>query len=104
MLDKTPLRVEVATPAPGTVRLSLTGDLAFDTAAKLSGLVFEPGYRRLDLDLAGISFIDSSGLAALVRLHQQAESEGAALRLVAVSPHLRRLLKVTALDQLFRLP
>ncbi|MFI6503133.1 STAS domain-containing protein [Nonomuraea typhae] len=104
MLDKTPLSVEVATPSPGTVRLSLTGDLAFESAGKLAALSFTSGYRRLDLDLAGLSFIDSSGLAALVRLHQRAESDGAALRLVAVSPHLRRLLKVTALDRLFRLP
>ncbi|MER6945104.1 STAS domain-containing protein [Nonomuraea sp. NPDC000554] len=104
MLDKTPLHVEVATPDATTIRLALSGDLDFGSAAQLSALTFAPGYRRLDLDLSGLAFIDSSGLAALVRLHREAAGADADLHVVALTPYLRNLMRMTALDRLFSLP
>jgi len=39
-----------------------------------------------------------------VRFRQRAEASGAALRVVAVTPYLRSLMRMTALDRLFDLP
>ena len=88
MLDKTPLRIDVATLDGMTIRLALSGDLDFDTAA----------------DLSGLAFIDSSGLAALVRLQRQVEGADAVLRVVALTPYLHNLMRMTGLDKLFSLP
>ncbi|MBN6055723.1 STAS domain-containing protein, partial [Nonomuraea sp. RK-328] len=104
VLDKNPLRVEVATPDPMTVRLALSGDLDYGTVSELAALPLDHGVRRLDVDLSGLSFIDSSGLAALIRLYHQAERADAVLRVVAVTPYLRNVLRMTALDRLFSLP
>jgi anti-sigma B factor antagonist len=104
VLDKTPLRIDVATPDATTIRLALSGDLDFDTAADLTGLTLDAGYRRLDVDLSELAFIDSSGLAALVRLQRQVEGADAVLRVVALTPYLRNLMRMTGLDKLFSLP
>ncbi|MEV0594923.1 STAS domain-containing protein [Nonomuraea cavernae] len=104
MPDERPLHIEIATPDPTTVRAVLKGDLAYDTVAQLAALAPATGYRLLELDLSELSFVDSSGLAALIRLHQQAELADAALRVVALTPHLRGMLRITALDRLLALP
>ncbi|MEV0146938.1 MULTISPECIES: STAS domain-containing protein [unclassified Nonomuraea] len=104
MLDKKPLRIEVATPDPMTVRLALSGDLDYGTVSELAALPLDDGFRRLEVDLSGLSFIDSSGLAALIRLYHQAERADAVLRVVAVTPYLRNVLRMTALDRILRLP
>ncbi|WP_049563343.1 STAS domain-containing protein [Nonomuraea sp. SBT364] len=103
MPGKTPLTVDVVSRDATTTRVALSGDLDYDSAPELAELS-DGDWRRLDLDLSGVTFVDSSGLAALVRLWQRAGDAGAELRLVAVTPYLRGLLRMTALDRLFGLP
>lgn len=104
MLDRTPLRIEVLTADATTVQVALSGDLDYVTVAQLSALTLAPGYRSLDMDLSGLLFIDSSGLAALIRLANAANAEKASFRVTALTPYLRNLLRMTALDQLFNVP
>ena len=54
-------------------------------------------------DLAGLTFLDSSGLGALYRTRQAAGEQGVALRLQEVPAHVMRVLDVTAMAQLFDL-
>jgi anti-sigma B factor antagonist len=49
------------------------------------------------IDLAGVTFIDSSALAVLVAAHQARGSDGLVLR--QPSDAVRRLLEVSGLDQ-----
>ncbi|WP_336206437.1 STAS domain-containing protein [Nonomuraea sp. LPB2021202275-12-8] len=104
VLDKTPLRIEIISPDATTIRLALTGDLDFDTAGELASILPADGCDRVDIDLSGLAFIDSSGLAALVRLHQALAGSGTTLHVVALTPYLRSLMRMTALDRLFSLP
>jgi anti-sigma B factor antagonist len=107
MFDKTPFRTEVRVTAPDTTLLVLSGDLDYDTAPELSGVAREllPGQvRNLDLDLSGLQFIDSSGVAALISVYNRAAEHDITMRVVALTPYLRHLLRVTALDRIFRLP
>ncbi len=55
----------------------------------------------LELDLQGVSFIDSSGLGALVRVRQEAAIRGKTLSLVNVSSATHRLLQITGLHEAF---
>ncbi|MEV0587227.1 STAS domain-containing protein [Nonomuraea sp. NPDC050310] len=98
------LRIEVGNPDTTTVRLALSGDLDFTSVSELSDLTLADGLHRLDVDLSGLDFIDSSGLAALIRLYHQAEEAHAVFQVTALTPYLRHLLHTTALDRLFRLP
>jgi anti-sigma B factor antagonist len=104
VLEKSPLQIEIDAPSTTAIRVALHGDLDFHTAGELTALDLPEGAEQVELDLAGVDFIDSSGLAALVRFRQRAEASGAALRVVAVTPYLRSLMRMTALDRLFDLP
>lgn len=55
----------------------------------------------LDLDLQGVSFIDSSGLAGLVLIRKQAALSGKSLWLANVGPTTLRLLEITGLRDSF---
>ncbi|MEV8637123.1 STAS domain-containing protein [Streptosporangium sp. NPDC051023] len=107
MLEKTPFRTEARNTASDTVLLVLTGDLDYDTAAELftqaQGL-FPGDVRHLHLDLSGLNFVDSSGVAALINVYNAAHEHGAVMRIVALTSYLRHLFRVTALDQVFDLP
>jgi anti-sigma B factor antagonist len=53
------------------------------------------------LQLAGVDFVDSSGLGALVRMVSTARVKGGALKLCALQPHVRKTLETTNLLSLF---
>jgi anti-sigma B factor antagonist len=62
-------------------------------------LLMEQGKKRIVLNLAGVDFIDSSGLGELVRTHATVRSHGGQLRLLNPSKHVHDLLKMTKLDR-----
>ncbi|MFG2437202.1 STAS domain-containing protein [Streptomyces sp. NPDC048508] len=53
------------------------------------------------IDCAALTFCDSTGLSALVLLHQGLAAQERALRLAAVPDGLAQVFSVTGLDQLF---
>jgi anti-anti-sigma factor len=56
---------------------------------------------HVTIDLGAVTFIDSSGLAALARAHNDAEARGIRLILESVPDQARRVLDLTDLAQLF---
>lgn len=48
--------------------------------------------KTIHLDFSELGFIDSTGVGALVRLHQELQREGRELHLHGVSPEIRELL------------
>ncbi len=63
-------------------------------------LLLEPRTQVLRLDLAAVSYLDSSALGMLLQLHELARSRGAGLVLQHPSEPDQRLLQVTNLDRL----
>jgi anti-sigma B factor antagonist len=59
------------------------------------------GKKRLVLDLRNVTFIDSSGLGALVAAHSSAKSCGASLRLCNLGLRFNELLQITKLYTVF---
>jgi len=57
----------------------------------------------LRLDLAGVTFLDSSALGALLQLREQAEELGRRLELHNPSALVLKSLRATSLDRLFSL-
>ena len=55
------------------------------------------------LDLSGVTFVDSTGLALLLTADQAARRSGARLRLACPAPQLRRMLDTTNLTRRFAL-
>ncbi|MBA3918054.1 MAG: anti-sigma factor antagonist [Gemmatimonas sp.] len=63
----------------------------------------EQGARTVVVDFTDASYIDSSGLGALVSLSRRLRDAGGDLRLVGLSDELRTLFELTRLDALFPL-
>jgi anti-sigma B factor antagonist len=76
--------------------LLLTGEIDSYTAPELSErLAGEPPVEVLDL--AGVTFIDSSGLRVIVEAHQRRTAAGSRLVLRAPSAAVQRLLEISGL-------
>ncbi|MFF1280424.1 STAS domain-containing protein [Streptomyces sp. NPDC058299] len=100
-----PLRITVRDAATGPV-LEISGDLDYGSATELRELLPTlalPAGRRLVLDLAGMTFCDSSGITALIAAHHHALAAGADMALAAVPVHTLRILRIVGLDQVFPL-
>jgi anti-sigma B factor antagonist len=65
----------------------------------LTTLGLEPP-RPVVLDMTAVTFIDSTGLGALIEAHRQATAAGRHLRVVAPHRAVRRILQLTRLDAL----
>jgi anti-anti-sigma factor len=90
---------------PGdSVRVQLRGEIDLQSerpfVEKVETLADSDGSSTILLDLAAVDFIDSSGVRALVRLLLQ---HGDRLRLVALSPPVRRVLDIAGLTASFGL-
>lgn len=53
------------------------------------------------LDLAGVSYMDSSGIASLVKMLSRVRATGATMHLVGASARIRSLFEITRLDNVF---
>lgn len=57
----------------------------------------------LEIDLGGVTFIDSTGLGSLVRIRELADEHGTTYGLRHATEQVRKLLSITGLDQGFDL-
>jgi anti-anti-sigma factor len=87
----------------GVCVLSVTGEFDLAVVAEFlqRALACLGRTEALELDLQGVSFIDSSGLGALLRVRKEAADAGKTLSLVNVSPATHRLLDITGLHDAF---
>ena len=56
---------------------------------------------RIVIDMAGVDFMDSSGIASLVKMLSRAKAVGASMHLAAMSDRVRSLFEITRLDNVF---
>ncbi len=100
------LGVQLRRPEGDVALLVLHGEIDALTAPQLASglraLLAEP-VDRLVIDLSGVSFLASNGLAELIRTAQVAEQRGRRLRLVVTTRAVRRPLQITGSAQLFDL-
>jgi anti-anti-sigma factor len=101
--DQPPSPLSITADHDGsTVVLHLQGELDLATADQLRRrirtVLAEHDPHRLLLDLADLTFADSSGLAVLVWAHKQLASRDRQLRLRHPPRQISRLLYITGLD------
>ena len=87
----------------GAVVASLSGDVDLESSPRarelLLGLV--RGGRKVLVDLSGVGYIDSSGVASLIEAFQLARRGGTGFALVAPTPSALRVLELARLDRVF---
>lgn len=82
----------------GDITLSEGGDVLLKD--KIQSLL-QQGYRRIVIDLGGVSYVDSGGLGQLVQVFATTARHGGTLKLLNVAKRLRDLLVVTRLLTVF---
>ena len=81
----------------GEVDMTAAGDL---TAAGAAGLA-APACTRLDVDLSGVTFLDSSGIGALVAIRTEARNAGKRMQVVDAPERVRQVIDVCGLTAEF---
>jgi anti-sigma B factor antagonist len=80
-------------------RLTLGAETA-ELRSKLNELV-EAGHRKIVLTLREVTYVDSSGLAALIACYTTVRKHGGDLKLAHLTTRIRDLLQITRLSTVF---
>ncbi|MGI8686123.1 MAG: STAS domain-containing protein [Acidimicrobiales bacterium] len=91
-------------PDESTAAVSPTGDLDVSTSPRLLACIDEllaEGRSRITLDMRAVTFIDSSGLGALVKAHKRA-APSAQLTVVQPMPHVHRAMEISGILKVIR--
>jgi len=98
-------RVSVSRFGSDSFVVAAGGELDLFTSERLReklAEVLELGGQRILVDLTGVSFMDSSGLAVLVGVAKALRASGGQMVLVADDPRVTRVIEITGLTQVFR--
>ena len=91
----------VLTDVDGVARYTLRGDVDQSNADRLLGRligVLEEGRPFLELDLADVSFMDSSGVRALILVNRAAQARGGAFSVLRPSPPVVRIVQLAGVE------
>jgi len=93
--------IEAVASTPGIVVLRVSGRLDARSAPVLTARCVEVRnqHRHLVLSLAGVSFIASSGIGALLALVEEFRQSESRVRLAAISPAVESVVRLLNLDQ-----
>jgi anti-sigma B factor antagonist len=95
--DEASFRCEVL-PERDAVRVRATGSLDMASAPVLEQQLEElrqAGFRRLIVDLGGLSFMDSTGLKLALRWHDAARQDGFEIGFKPGPPEVQRVFELT---------
>jgi anti-anti-sigma factor len=94
--------VETRADDPGVLLVAGELDIAtVDELATQAQAALDSVTSVLVIDFGGVTFVDSTGLGALVRIRNEAERHGKRVDLVGVRREVRRVLELTGLSELF---
>ena len=103
-LDYQPFRCDVV-PERDAVRVKPVGELDIATSGEVAARLDElreAGFRRLVLDLSALTFIDSSGIQAIMQARRAADRDHVPLVVVPGPPAVQRVFTLTGVaDHVF---
>jgi anti-anti-sigma factor len=105
--DELPFSVTTEPARAGVVAVVLGGEVDTATAPEvehaLIGAIRRNDAMVLIVDMTAVTFIDSSGLGALVRAFERNRQAGRGrVAIVSQDPHLTKLLEITGLERVLR--
>jgi len=86
---------------PEEVRIRMRGDLdgrAEDALAVAYLEVVSSGSKRVTLDFGDVGYINSTGIALVVRLLADARRDGRSVRAIGLTAHYREIFRITRLS------
>jgi anti-sigma B factor antagonist len=97
------MTVASITEQSGRIVVALSGEIDMEEAPKVRRALLDSMKQKRDIlvDLAQVTYIDSSGIASLIEGLQAARKQKNDLALVSVSQRARRVLELARLDKVF---
>ena len=87
---------------PYSATVAARGELDLAAAEPLRRLLEQQrraGHRHVRVDTSDVTFVDTTALGVLADVHQQFLARHGTLTLTGAGPRVRRLLRITGLDQ-----
>ena len=84
----------------------IEGEIEFATAPRLRATLLDlaqDGAAPVVVDLAQVTFLDSAGISLLIQAKKRLASGDSDLVLRAPQPHIRRVLEISGVTELFRI-
>ncbi len=103
MTDRT-LTVTRRTDPAGATVLSVAGELDHHTSPRLARALEDTPFGPAEpvvIDLADLTFCDSTGITVLVTAYRRSHATGARLFFAGTSPDLMRVFHIVGLDKIF---
>lgn len=94
----------VTTPAPGV--LALDGEIDLHESPEIKEKMqplLSAQLPKVVVDLGGVSYIDSSGLALFIEAMQRVQAYGGKFALCSLRPSVRSIFEIARLDQVFKI-
>jgi anti-anti-sigma factor len=102
------LRMDTSCPSPTMARITVVGEVDLATVPlfrdRLISVLHDQNPAVIDIDLAGVSFLDCTGIGALVAVRNIAIQAGRQMRVAHPRPAIRRVLKLAGLLNLLTAP
>jgi anti-sigma B factor antagonist len=90
----------------GTVSYEIKGDIDINSSPEIRDSfekVLKNKAMKVLVNLNGVSYVDSSGLATLVEMLKKTRSYGGKLRISNLEPKVKSLFEITKLEKLFEI-
>lgn len=101
-----PLSIETRQQDDVTI-LECSGDLRLGETSSVFRNTFretmKSGAKKVIIDLAGVAYLDSTGIGELVGAHSAAAAAGARIKLVRLPEKVANLLRLTRLSTVFQI-
>ena len=101
-----PFSVSLTPDEDGNVVVAPRGEIDMDTADQVWAALIEAltaWTGQVVVDFAGVSFLDSQGIATLLRVHQDCDFDAGRLTLRSPQPQARKVFELTGLDTILRI-
>ncbi|MFC7533790.1 STAS domain-containing protein [Actinoplanes sp. GCM10030250] len=91
---------------PGRITVTLAGECDLSTREHLTAILLDAVHRAkaVFVDLAGLTFLDSSGVHSLITAHHAAKQRDARVYVINATGAVAVVLELTGLDSLLRAP
>ncbi len=98
------LRITTTVDERGWLVLTVAGEIDLATAPQLAACLVDAADRDVAVDLSAVTFLDSSGLSALVAGSRAVAAGGHVLRTFGERDTILRVLEISGLDAVFHEP
>jgi anti-sigma B factor antagonist len=98
--------ITASNPLKDGVLVALTGEIDLSRAPLLRAELMEAiagSPKRLIIDLSGVPYMDSSGVATLVEVFQRQRKHQGAMYLCAMQPKVKSIFEIARLDSVFKI-